>query len=116
MAPDSSGAEGSPPERHRLGRCQGGPAGEKSTIRRAKVSDKVTTNGPKGIAMSRAAETASAGTATNGAARPKTLSERADELEEQMLKQLDKVPSKSPLYASGDIDPRVGIVPPPLQP
>ena len=67
--------------------------------------------------MTTAAEKASTGGGTNGSARPeKTLSERADELEEQMLKQLDKVPSKSPIYTSGEIDPRVGNVRPPLQP
>jgi hypothetical protein len=46
----------------------------------------------------------------------KSLSERADELEEQMMKTLDRVPSKSPLYTMGEIDPRVGIVRPQLQP
>jgi hypothetical protein len=45
----------------------------------------------------------------------KTLSERADELEEQMLKTLDRMPSKSPLYTMGEIDPRVGNVRPPLK-
>src|SRR5712692_3884695 len=69
-----------------------------------------------GSAMTTASETASIGGDTNGAGRPKTLSERADELEEQMLKQLDRVPSKSPLYTSGEVDPRVGTVRPPLQP
>jgi len=60
---------------------------------------------------------AQAHTATsNGSNQPKTVSERADELEEQMLKQLDLVPSKSPLYTMGEIDPRVGTVRPPLQP
>src|SRR5258708_963478 len=68
------------------------------------------------MAMATAAETAAAGGATNGAGGPKTLSERADELEEQMLKQLDKVPSKSPIYTSGEVDPRVGNVRRPLQP
>ena len=48
--------------------------------------------------------------------RPKSLSERADELEEQMLATLDLIPSKSPLYTMGEIDPRVGMVRPPLQP
>jgi hypothetical protein len=52
---------------------------------------------------------------TNGSAPPKTLSERADELEDQMLKQLDRVPSKSPLYTMGEIDPRFATRPP-LQP
>jgi HD domain len=46
----------------------------------------------------------------------KSLSERADELEDQMMKTLDRVPSKSPLYTMGEIDPRVGMVRPPLQP
>ena len=35
-----------------------------------------------------------------------SLSERADALEEQMMRQLDRVPSKSALYMSGDRDPR----------
>src|SRR5947208_3638413 len=70
----------------------------------------------RGSAMTTASDTASAGSDTNGSGRPKTLSERADELEEQMLKQLDRVPSKSPIYTSGEIDPRVGNVRPPLQP
>src|SRR5258707_13398480 len=68
------------------------------------------------MAMTTAAETEAAGGATNGAGVPKTLSERADELEAQMLKQLDKVPSKSPIYTSGEVDPRVGNVRPTLQP
>src|SRR6185312_3697824 len=46
---------------------------------------------------------------------PKSLSERADELEDQMMKTLDRIPSKSPLYTMGEIDPRVGMVRPPLQ-
>jgi hypothetical protein len=46
----------------------------------------------------------------------KTLSEKADELEEQMMKTLDRVPSKSPLFTMGDVDPRVGNVRAPLQP
>ncbi|MBV9134806.1 MAG: hypothetical protein JO318_19015, partial [Chloroflexi bacterium] len=46
----------------------------------------------------------------------KTLSEKADQLEEQMMKTLDLVPSKSPLYTMGEIDPRVGMVRPPLKP
>jgi hypothetical protein len=54
--------------------------------------------------------------ATNGPARPLTLAERADELEDRMLKTLDRVPSKSALYTMGEIDPRVGMVRPPLQP
>src|SRR5687767_10417926 len=75
---------------------------------------KCDTNGSKGhAAMTTNTEAASA---TNGSSRPKTLSERADELEEQQLKTLDLVPSKSPLYTMGEIDPRVGMVRPPLQP
>jgi predicted HD phosphohydrolase len=46
----------------------------------------------------------------------KSLSERADELEDQMMHTLDLVPSKSPLYTMGEVDPRVGMVRPPLQP
>jgi hypothetical protein len=46
----------------------------------------------------------------------KTLSERADELEEQLLETLDRVPSKSPLYSMGEIDPREGVARPPLKP
>ena len=53
---------------------------------------------------------------SNGSSRPKTVSERADELEEQMITQLDLVPSKSPIYTMGEVDPRVGNVRPPLQP
>jgi hypothetical protein len=53
---------------------------------------------------------------TNASGRPKTISEQADELEEQMLETLDRIPSKSPLYTMGEIDPRVGMVRPPLQP
>jgi hypothetical protein len=45
-----------------------------------------------------------------------SISERADELEEQMMKTLERVPSKSPLYVMGDVDPRLGMVRPPLQP
>jgi hypothetical protein len=53
----------------------------------------------------------------NAAGRPLTLSERADELEDQMLKTLEKViPAKSPLYSMGEIDPRVGVARPPLEP
>ncbi len=49
--------------------------------------------------------------------RPKTLSERADELEDELMKQLDKtVPVKSAIYMSGEIDPRQGVVRPPLRP
>jgi hypothetical protein len=67
--------------------------------------------------MTTGSDTASKSGETNGSARPeKTLSERADELEADMLKQLDRVPSKSPLYTMGEIDPRVGTVRPPLQP
>src|SRR5438874_13059082 len=54
--------------------------------------------------------------AANGSARPTSISERADELEEQMMNTLERVPSKSPLYVMGDIDPRIGMVRPPLQP
>jgi HD domain len=46
----------------------------------------------------------------------KSLSERADELEDEMMKTLDRVPSKSPLYTMGEIDPRLGVVRPPLKP
>lgn len=53
---------------------------------------------------------------THGSSRPPTLSERADELEEQMLKQLDRVPAKSLLYTMGDIDPRVAEGRPARQP
>ena len=45
----------------------------------------------------------------------KTLSERADELEDQMMKTLELIPSRSPLYTMGEIDPRVGMVRPPLK-
>jgi hypothetical protein len=47
---------------------------------------------------------------------PKTLSERADELEDQLMKTLDRVPTKSPLYTMGEVDPRIGMVRPPLEP
>src|SRR5439155_7352090 len=47
---------------------------------------------------------------------PMTISERADELEEQLMKTLDRIPSKSALYTMGEIDPRIGMVRPPLQP
>jgi hypothetical protein len=53
---------------------------------------------------------------TNASGRPKTISEQADELEGQMLETLNRIPSKSPLYTMGEIDPRVGMVRPPLQP
>src|SRR3954452_18675185 len=46
----------------------------------------------------------------------KSMSEQADELEEQMMQSLDRVPSKSPLYTMGDIDPRFGAARPPLKP
>src|SRR5689334_2939797 len=46
----------------------------------------------------------------------RTLSERADELEDQMMKTLDRVPTRSALYTMGEVDPRVGMVRPPLQP
>jgi hypothetical protein len=45
-----------------------------------------------------------------------SVSERADELEEQLMKTLERVPSKSPLYVMGDVDPRIGMARPPLQP
>jgi hypothetical protein len=44
------------------------------------------------------------------------MSERADELEEAQLKTLDRVPSKSPLYTMGEVDPRQGTTRPPLAP
>ena len=53
---------------------------------------------------------------TGSAARPTSISERADELEEQMMKTLERVPSKSPLYVMGDVDPRIGMVRPHMQP
>jgi HD domain len=46
----------------------------------------------------------------------KTPSEIADDLEDEMMKTLDLIPSKSPLYTMGEIDPRVGMVRPPLKP
>jgi HD domain len=52
---------------------------------------------------------------TNGSTAV-SLSERADELEHEMLKQLDRVPVKSPLYTMGEVDPRKGNVRPPLEP
>ena len=42
----------------------------------------------------------------------KTLSERADDLEEEMIKTLDRIPVKSRLYTMGEVDPRVGTVRP----
>jgi hypothetical protein len=48
--------------------------------------------------------------------RPKSLSERADELEDQMQRTLDRIPTKSALYTMGDVDPRVGAVRAPLEP
>ena len=53
--------------------------------------------------------------ATDASAQPKSISEQADELEEQMMKSLELIPSKSPLYTMGEIDPRVGMVRPPLK-
>ncbi len=44
------------------------------------------------------------------------ISEQADELEEQMMQTLDRVPSRSPLYTMGDVDPRVGTPRRPLRP
>jgi HD domain len=55
-------------------------------------------------------------TTAASAANGKSMSERADELEEQMLKTLDLVPAKSPLYTMGEVDPRAGLVRPPLEP
>jgi hypothetical protein len=52
---------------------------------------------------------------TNGSA-PKTISEQADDLEDQMMETLERVPSKSVLYVMGDVDPRFHEVRPPLQP
>jgi hypothetical protein len=46
----------------------------------------------------------------------RTISEQADELEHEMMKTLDGVPSNSALYTMGETDPRVGVVRPPLQP
>jgi hypothetical protein len=45
-----------------------------------------------------------------------TMSARADELEHELLARLDVVPSKSPLYTMGEIDPRQGLVRPALEP
>src|ERR671935_529744 len=42
-----------------------------------------------------------------------TLSEMADELEEQMMRTLDRVPTKSVLYTSGEVDPTSPIPRPP---
>src|SRR5262245_13320058 len=53
---------------------------------------------------------------TQTAEPARTLSERADELEDRMMKTLDRVPSRSPLYVMGEIDPRIGVARPPLQP
>jgi hypothetical protein len=44
-----------------------------------------------------------------------SLSERADQLEEEMLKTLD-IPVKSALYTMGEADPREGVARPPLEP
>jgi hypothetical protein len=49
-------------------------------------------------------------------AAEKTISERADELEDQMMQTLELIPSKSALYTMGEIDPRVGVIRPQLQP
>ncbi|MBV9547848.1 MAG: hypothetical protein JOY61_26025, partial [Chloroflexi bacterium] len=46
----------------------------------------------------------------------KTPSEIADELEDEMMKTLDLIPSRSPLYTMGEIDPRVGVTRPQLKP
>jgi hypothetical protein len=48
--------------------------------------------------------------------KKKSLSEQADELEDQMMKTLDRIPAKSALYVMGEVDPRVGVVRPPLEP
>src|SRR4051794_13551889 len=45
-----------------------------------------------------------------------TLSEQADQLEERLMDTLDRVPTKSPLYTMGEIDPREGLVRAPLKP
>jgi hypothetical protein len=42
-----------------------------------------------------------------------TLSERADELEARMMRELDRVPTKSVLFISGDRDPREPLARPP---
>ena len=54
-------------------------------------------------------------TAADAPAQPKSISEQADELEERMMKSLDLIPSKSPLYTMGEVDPRIGMVRPPLK-
>jgi hypothetical protein len=55
-------------------------------------------------------------TQTTEPAKSLTPSEQADQLEEQMMKTLDRVPSKSPLFTMGEVDPRVGNVREPLKP
>jgi len=46
-----------------------------------------------------------------------TISEAADQYEDELMQQLEKtVPARSPIYVSGEIDPREGIVRPPLEP
>ena len=52
----------------------------------------------------------------NDPARTKTVSERADELEDELFNTLDRIPSKSQLYTMGEVDPREGVARPPLQP
>jgi hypothetical protein len=44
------------------------------------------------------------------------VSEQADELEEQLMQTLDRVPSRSPLYTMGEVDPRIGNPRPKLEP
>jgi hypothetical protein len=49
--------------------------------------------------------------------KPKTISEAADQYEDELMKQLEQtIPAKSAIYVSGEIDPRQGIVRPPLEP
>lgn len=55
-------------------------------------------------------------TTTQNPRGKQSLSEAADELEDQMMKTLDRIPAKSALYVMGEVDPRVGIVRPPLEP
>ena len=49
--------------------------------------------------------------------RPKTISEAADQYEDELMEKLEKtVPARSPIYVSGEVDPREGMARPPLQP
>ncbi len=53
--------------------------------------------------------------------KPKTISEAADQYEDELMRQLDlelarTIPARSAIYVSGEIDPREGIVRPPLEP